>query len=175
MSARFLRLPPTVVFILTFGVSFALLTWILGGAGPLPAVNRFIQQVTQAQADAAAGLLRMIGEDLTVTGSVLGGETFACDVREGCNGMSALTLLLAGLLSFPATIRQRLAGLVILTPVVAIVNIIRIAGLYWTGAHLRDRFVDMHVYVGQVVVILVTAGAWLGWLSWTSRKRAARS
>lgn len=175
MSARFLRRHPTVAFLLTFVVSYALLTWVLGGSGPLPVVNRFIQLLTQVQADAAAGLLRMIGEDLTVTGSVLGSESFACDVQEGCNGMSALTLLLAGLLSFPATIRQRLAGLVILTPAVAIVNIIRIAGLYWTGAHLRDRFVDMHVYVGQVVVILVTVGAWLGWLSWTSRKHAARS
>jgi exosortase/archaeosortase family protein len=175
MKIRFHRRHPMPTFVLTFVVVYVLLAWVLGGAGPIPAVNTFIRRLTEVQAHLASGVLRLFAQKVSMMGTVIVGPVFSCDVAQGCNGMSALMLLAAGLLSFPAPIRHRLLGLLCLAPAVLLVNVARIAALYWTGAHWREHFTDAHVYVGQVVVIVVTAGLWFGWLSWTSRRPAASS
>jgi len=90
--------------------------------------------------------------------------------------MSAVVLMIAGLLGFPRVPwRSRFLGLIILIPVIFLLNIARIAGLYWTGAHIPRWFGPSHVYVWQTVVITVTAVLLLIWLSWNSRDHAVSS
>ena len=165
----------TVKFILLFVGLFVGLVYLLDGTGPVQPINQAIHQFTLVQTQVAGGLLNLVGQSVTAAGNLLIGPTFSCEVETGCNGMSAVVLLLAGLLSFPAPWRHRLAGLAVLLPAVILVNILRIAGLYWVGEHASQWFGPAHVYVGQVLVITVTAGLWWGWLSWSARRRAASS
>jgi exosortase/archaeosortase family protein len=164
-----------LLFLGLFGLSYAILYWLLNGSGPLPFVNQGIDELTRAQASIAGHLLRALGEQVTSSGTALIGQSFSCDVNEGCNGMSAVVLLLAGLLSFPATFRNRLLGGLVLIPTVFVVNVVRIAGLYLVGSHAPAWFVVSHVYVGQVLVILVSASLWWSWLSWSFRGRRPSS
>jgi len=162
-------------FAVLFGVAFGVFMWLLDGHGPVDAVNRVIHGWTEIQTLAAAKLVGLLGGSATAQGTYLGGPGFSCEVDVGCNGMSAAALLLAGLVSFPAGWRARIAGAGLLLPAVFAVNVVRLAGLYWTGVHWPELFAPMHVYVGQAVVILVSAGLWLAWLSWNSPSRAASS
>jgi len=159
-----------LTYILIVVVSYPVLNWVLGGSGPIPWVNGAIDALTRSQALVSAGMLRVLGEPVRVRGTLLAGSGFVCNVAQGCNGMSAVTLLLAGLMGYPTAWRRRLLGLAALVPAILVVNMVRIAGLYWSGVHHRERFVDMHVYVGQVFVIVLTVGLWLAWLSWVSRR-----
>ena len=172
---RGLRHSP-VLFVASFGLLYGMFFWILTGSGPLRVVNQCIHFLTVGQTDFAAKLLNWTGENTKNLGTVLMGSHFSCDVNDGCNGMSAVTLLLAGLLSFPASSRHRALGALILIPVVFAVNTIRIGGLYLAGAHRPELFNILHVYVGQVIVIMVTATLWGSWLIWsTSGKRQSSS
>lgn len=162
-------------FILLFAILYAILFWLLIGSGPVRFLNTAIHGLTRGQTVLAGEILQLLGEPVTATGTALGGGGFACDVAEGCNGMSALTLLLAGLLAFPAPWRARGLGAFVLIPAVLLVNLIRIVGLYEVGAHCPSHFALSHVYGGQVFVILATAGGWWGWLTWVSRSHAQSS
>ncbi len=162
-------------FILLFGGAFGLLVWLLDGAGPVAWFNRGIHQFTLFQASTAASMLRVLGESVTAHGAVIGGAAFSCEVDTGCNGMTAVALLAAGLLSFPTSWRARALGLLVLLPAVVAVNLVRIALLYWVGAHFPAHFGTVHVYVGQVLVITATAGLWWIWLTWSSQRPVASS
>ena len=159
-----------VRFLILFGALFGLLLWILDGTGPVAGLNAAINRITLLQARAAAGLLRWVGQEVSASGASLDGPGFACTVDTGCNGMSAVVLMAAGLLSFPVPFRFRALG-VLLLPLILLINVIRIAGLYWTGVHAPDWFGSAHVYGGQVLVILLTMFLWLGWLTWASSTR----
>jgi exosortase/archaeosortase family protein len=163
-----------VRFVLVFAVLFGALLWLFDGDGPVPAFNSGIGALTDVQTRGAGFLVSLTGEPVTSEDTVLRGPGFACQVDTGCNGMSAVVLLLAGILSFPgAVLRARLLGILVLVPAVLLLNIVRIAALYWTGAHYPQWFGTSHVYVWQTVVIVVTAFLWLAWLSWKSRPAAA--
>jgi exosortase/archaeosortase family protein len=166
---------PIIRFVAFFGIGYLLLHWLASGSGPLPAVNTAIQELTVVQTMAAEQLLRLVGEPVRRDGDLLMGAAFSCEVGEGCNGMSALNLVLAGILSFPALPRRKLAGLLLLVPAVFAINIFRIAGLYWTGVHHPSFFNMAHVYVGQVLVIIVTVVLWWFWIAWNSRPLVASS
>jgi len=164
---------PGVRFLLGFGFSFGILYWLLRGNGPASALNDAVGALTLVQTRVAGVLLGILGEPVKQQANTLFGGEFTCAVDTGCNGMTAVTLLAAGFVAFPVPWRSRLAGFVVLLPAVLAVNVVRIAGLYWTGVHHAAWFGPAHVYVGQVLVILATTALWLAWLSWTSRPRAA--
>jgi exosortase/archaeosortase family protein len=161
-------------FVILFGLVFGIALWLLDGDGPVTALNTGIGALTTAQARGAGLLLSATGETVEADGPVLRGPRFSCDVDTGCNGMSAVILLVAGIVCFPATaFRTRLAGILVLVPVVLVLNVVRIAALYWTGAHRPQWLEISHVYFWQTVMIAATAFLWLSWLSWKSRPSVA--
>lgn len=152
---------------LRFGVlflgGFAVLSWLTRDPPPLPVIAGLIRHLTEGQTIAAAGALRLVGQDVGSHGTLLSGARFSCEVGSGCSGLQALILAWAAILAFPVAPRARLAGFFALTPAILLVNIGRIVGLWLAGAHRPDLFDLGHVYVGQVVIILITAGLWWTW------------
>lgn len=167
---------PILRFVVIFAVIFGALLWLFDGTGPVLLFNEFVGRLTMLQARTAGMLLTVFGEPVSIHGASLTGPGFSCVVDTGCNAMSAVVLVTAGLLGFPGvTWRSRFLGMAVLLPVILLLNIARIAGLYWTGAYLPQWFGPAHVYVWQTVVIAVTVLLWLVWLSWNSRSRGVSS
>jgi exosortase/archaeosortase family protein len=166
---------PGVRFGVVVLVLFALFFWLLEGSGPVDALNRAVGGLTLAQTEAAAFGLRLLGQSVERQGALLFSPAFTCEVGEGCNGMVAVTLALAGLLAYPASWRRRLAGVALLLPAILLVNIVRIGGLWFVGRHRPELFDAAHVYVGQVFVIVLTAAFWWLWLTWRPETRTASS
>lgn len=173
-AVRFLR-DPGVRFALLFLSLFAILFWLLEGSGPVAALNRGIAALTLAQTDAAAQALRIAGQDVVRQGALLFSPAFTCEVGEGCNGMVAVTLALAGVLAYPTSWRRRLLGLAGMLPAILLVNTVRIGGLWFVGRHRPELFDTAHVYVGQVFVIVLTAAFWWLWLTWRPETPTASS
>lgn len=160
-------------FVGQFAVLFALFIWLFDGDGPLQAINVGVGWVTQVQARLAGALLAVLGDAVTTASATLSGPSFACEVDTGCNGMTAVVLLAAGIMSFPSTWKRRLVGLAVLVPCILAVNTIRVAALFWTGVHAPRLFAFTHVYVWQVLVVTMAGVLWVIWLSWTTRWRSA--
>jgi exosortase/archaeosortase family protein len=83
----------------------------------------------------------------------------------GCDGVEAASLYLAGVLAFPTTWKARLIGLAVGVPLIQVINLGRLVGLYYAGIYMPSAAETMHVYVAQTVVILFSTAILVFWLA----------
>ena len=154
------RLRPEVRFLATFllvlGASFAFLAW-------KPVNDKVIEPFTGQIAKASGVALRAIGQDVTRTGTMLRSPRFAVNIRNGCNGVEAMVILLAAIVAFPAPWKARLLGLAAGAAAIQVVNLVRVVALFLTGAYLPRFFDTSHTVVWQTLVILSAVLIWILW------------
>jgi exosortase H (IPTLxxWG-CTERM-specific) len=111
----------------------------------------------------SAAVLRGLGEPTQASGTLLASPAFAVDVKNGCNGVEAMLLLVAAMLAFPASARQRLVGLAAGVAAVQIANLARVVSLFWLGVHHRAVFELFHAAVWQTALILLSVVLFVLW------------
>jgi exosortase H (IPTLxxWG-CTERM-specific) len=121
---------------------------------------------TAALARVSGAALNLIGEKVTVAGTVIAGSRFAVDIRGGCNGLEAVVFVCAAMLAFHAPIRKRIIGALAAAVILEALNVIRIASLYLLGVYHRNVFEMFHLAVWQT---LMFGAAVFLFLIWTSR------
>ncbi len=136
--------------------------------------DRVVVPFTARIVTASTAVLNVLGERATATGTRIHAPGFAVDVKNGCNGVEAMLILVAAVLAFPAAWRQRLLGLAAGVAVIQVLNLVRVVSLFWLGVHRRDVFETFHTAVWQTVLILVAVGIFLLW-SRRVGSRAARA
>ncbi len=140
---------------------------ILAGGFTLISLNwvndHLIEPFTGLVAHASAVALNLLGQQVTMQGTVLHGARFAVNIRNGCNGVEALIIFLAAILAFPATWRSRLIGLALGTLAIQIINLVRVVALFLTGAYLPRWFESSHTVIWQTIVILCAVLLWIFW------------
>jgi len=130
-----------------------------------PVNDRVIVPFTQRITEVSAGLLRALGQQADVDGTLIRTERFTVDVKNGCNGIEAIILLVAAIGAFPAPPLMRVGGIVAGAVLLQLINVIRIASLVWLGAHHPSVFQMFHVAIWQTLIILVSLVLFLIW-SW---------
>ncbi|HEV8237835.1 MAG TPA: exosortase H [Thermoanaerobaculia bacterium] len=154
------RLRPEVRFLITFLVvlaaSFAFLAWT-------PVNDYVVEPFTGQIAKASAVALRGLGQDVTRIGTVLRSPRFAVNIKNGCNGVEAMVILLAAIVAFPAPWKARLLGLAAGAGAIQVVNLVRVVALFLTGAYLPRLFDTSHTVVWQTLVILSAVLIWILW------------
>lgn len=90
---------------------------------------------------------------------------FKLKIARGCEGVEGVIILMAAILAFPAGIKPKLLGIIGGTFVLYILNLFRIAGLYYTLRYKPVLFDMMHVYVGQTLIILIAFLFFVAWLN----------
>jgi exosortase H (IPTLxxWG-CTERM-specific) len=97
---------------------------------------------------------------------------FAVSIEAGCNGVEAGIVLIAAMLAFPASVRQKLVGISIGMLTVQALNLIRIISLFYLGQWNQTAFEWAHLYLWQALIMLDVLLVFLVWLRWvTSRGR----
>jgi exosortase H (IPTLxxWG-CTERM-specific) len=129
-----------------------------------PVDDHVVGPYTTFVAREAAVVLRLLGEDVRVDGQVLSSPRFAVTIYNGCNGLEAILVFVAGVAAFPAPWRARLLGVGLGVVAVQVLNIVRVVSLYWVGVWRPDWFTTAHVLVWQTVVILFAVLLWLFWV-----------
>jgi exosortase H (IPTLxxWG-CTERM-specific) len=143
-------------FLLVLAGSFTLLA--------LQPVNDHVVEPFTGLVAVASGVgLDLIGQDITRQGTVLRSPRFAVNIKNGCNGIEAMVILLAAIVAFPAPWRARLGGLAIGIVGIQLVNLIRVMALFLTGAYLPRFFDSSHTVVWQTIVIASAVALWLLW------------
>ena len=128
-----------------------------------PVNDHVIVPFTEVVASASALVLRGVESGVVAVGTVIRSPRFALDVQNGCNGVEATILLVAAILAFPATLRSRLAGLVIASIAIELLNLVRLSSLFWLGEHYRPVFDFVHVAVWQSLVIVAAVAIFILW------------
>lgn len=148
-----------VTFFCTLVGGYALIAWN-------PVNDTVIVPFTKGVAAVSGVLLRLIGEDVTVSGTVVASPRFAVNINNGCNGVEATLILLAAVVALPAPLRARISGLILGALLVQVLNQVRVVTLYLLGVYRPLLFDVFHTAVWQIVII---GAAVLFFLVWSSR------
>ena len=82
-------------------------------------------------------------------------------VVSGCNGLEAIFLIVAGILAYPATWRQRWIGLARYVPALFALNLVRVVFLVHI-AHRHPTLMDVsHFQVAQGILIVFVLFFWI--------------
>jgi exosortase H (IPTLxxWG-CTERM-specific) len=127
--------------------------------------DRVVVPFTEVVTRGATGLLSIFESGVGAAGTVMRSSRFALDVRNGCNGVEAVILLVAAIIAFPATLRSRLIGVAAASVAIELLNLVRLSSLFWLGEHYRTIFDFFHVAVWQALVILAAISIFILW-SW---------
>ncbi|MFZ2490865.1 MAG: exosortase H [Thermoanaerobaculia bacterium] len=123
---------------------------------------------TRAITAVSTAALQVIGQDVSRDGTIIRGNGFAVDIKNGCNGIEALVFLCAAMFAFAAPLRSRLVGIVVGALAVEALNVVRIASLFLLGRYRPDLFETFHLAVWQSVIF---GAAVLIFAFWTTRVR----
>lgn len=91
------------------------------------------------------------------------GPNVSMMIKRGCEGSEGMVLVLAAVLAFPAGIRKKLTAVLIGIIIVYVANLSRIVALFYSLRYIPDLFQIMHVYAGQVYIIVVSLMYFLVW------------
>ena len=121
-----------------------------------------------ATASLTGSCLNLFGRDAMVNGTVISLNGFQVRIITECTALYCIVLFSAFLLAISASFRARLTGLVIGAAFLGSANILRIVTVTAVGARNPRLFAVLHVYLGQVMMVVLVCAACLAWLRWTT-------
>lgn len=140
---------------------------LLGGGFTLISLNwvndHAVEPFTAGVARVSGATLGLLGQGVTMQGTVIRSPRFAVNIKNGCNGIEAMLIFLAAVLAFPASWKSRLAGLALGILAIQLVNLIRVVALFLTGVYFPRIFDTSHTVIWQTVVILFGVLLWIFW------------
>jgi len=126
-----------------------------------------IEPISNLYAFMASKMLNVLGYGTTAIRDTLGNNDFSISIKNGCDGVEGLAILLCAIAIYPATFSQKGKGIFFGFVFLVLLNLIRIISLYLIGTHLPSMFDVMHESVWQVLFILLTLLALFKWVGWT--------
>ena len=151
------------LFVILMGVYFAITMISAVDKDILPKYMRFY-------ASASAAVMNVFGEGASATGTSVVSARYSVNIKQGCDALTPSALFIAAVLAFPGSFRSKIPGLIAGTLVLAIINLVRIISLFYTGIHFPRWFETMHVDVWQPGFILLSLTLWVLWALWATRR-----
>ena len=145
-----------ILCVAILGASFTLISWN-------PVTDRVIEPFTAAIARAGGATLNLLGQQTTMSGTIIRSGRFAVNIRNGCTGVEAMLIYFAAVLACPAPWKSRLLGVGLGFLAIQLVNLIRVVALFLTGVYLPKLFDSSHTVIWQTVVILSGVLLWILW------------
>ena len=103
-----------------------------------------------------------------LSGSVEGQASVVIDgflmrVILACTAVSYILIYVAAIVAYPASARSKLQGVAIGVVLVTFLNLARITGLGWLGAHYPAHFDFVHKFVWETAFLFVVVAVWVLW------------
>ena len=156
--------------------TFVLLMALFYGLTFVPLLSkRVLPYYMQLNARASVVILNILGEGASANGTAVISPRYSVDIRHGCDAIEPSALFIAAVLAFPGRWLSKLPGLLAGTVVLAIINLVRIVSLFYTGIYKPRWFEAMHVDVWQPVFILLALTLWVFWALWATRGGVSRA
>ncbi|MGD8386073.1 MAG: exosortase H [Desulfobacteraceae bacterium] len=131
--------------------------------------DRFFEPINGYTAAMTAFLLALSGFQPVLNGVFLSLDGFSAKIITECSAVMVLILFCAFVLAYPAAPRQKAMGLFFGVPLLLSANFIRLVIVYLTGRHFPALFEYVHIYLGQMFMIVMVFAACLLWLRYTAR------
>lgn len=150
-------------------VFFACLLAFSGVAATTGIQNR-LGFIERGIASGAARLARLVGSNAEVVqGNLIVTRDTSLQVNHECTGLFVFVVLLSFMVAYPASWRQKIAGMIIGVAVLSAVNVARIATLVRLVEFYPNLFDYFHEYVWQGLFLMLTT---LYAMAWVERSHA---
>ena len=126
----------------------------------------FVAPWTAGVASVTASILGAFDPMVIATGDVIRSAHtgFAVQILAGCNGVEAMIVLVAAIVAFPAPWKYRVAGAVAGIAAIQVLNLVRVASLFYLGQWRHSAFEWAHLYLWQPLIMLDALVVFLVWL-----------
>ena len=131
----------------------------------------WIQVVNNATAENLGVLLRLFGMAPTVNGIFVRAGGFGIRVITECSAIFVAILFISFVFAYPTTFKYKSTGLLLGIPALYCFNLLRLVFVFVSGVMGPTFFQYAHVYLGQIVMIVVVLTASLIWLQHTTAAR----
>ncbi|MBA4373028.1 MAG: exosortase H [Thermodesulfovibrio sp.] len=152
-------------FAITYLILMSIFFFLIGFT-PFQKVVDINGLYTRGVVATTAGLLVGMGLPCTHEGSIIQLPSIALDVKFGCNGLEAVMIYAVAVLAFPASWKKKVLGITAGFFVLQVLNILRIAGLGYSGVHFPSMFEYIHIYIAQGMMIAVALGVFFIYLNY---------
>jgi exosortase family protein XrtM len=155
-----------------FGLKFASLMVLLYALLSTDYFDNILYSYLEANAWLANLILDGLGQHSHVSEVTITSPQFAMAIRRGCDAVEPTWLFCAAVVSFPATVKHKLLGILTGIVVLQVLNLIRIITLYWIGIHLHGFFNSAHLEIWPTIFIIVAIMLFVTWRGWSSEQAA---
>ena len=126
--------------------------------------------IINGEAKVGSILLNILGQGTQTTADLIHNEHYSISVKNGCDGLEPLAILLSGILVFPVQFRLKLRGILWGFLALMILNFLRITGLYLAGRYLPEWVFDvLHEQGGFVIFTALSIFIWMVWANWAMK------
>ena len=134
-----------------------------------PVQEAVIQPFTGLLATLSTAVILPFDDTVIAQGRVLRDATtgFAVSIEAGCNGVEAAIVLIAGIVAFPASAKNKVVAIFAGFLFVQALNIVRIISLFYLGQWNYTVFEWFHLYLWPVLImldVLIVFAVYLQWL-----------
>jgi exosortase H (IPTLxxWG-CTERM-specific) len=160
-----------------FLVAFLVLLGALFGAQLTPwGQEYFVVPWTNGLAHFCAQLVGSFDANAEAAGKVLRSNTtgFAVSIEAGCNGVEATIVLLAAILAFPSSWKQKAWGLLAGFIAIQGLNVVRIISLFYIGQWNRTVFDWAHLHIWPALIIFDALIVFIVWVRYVSKSDVHR-
>ncbi len=156
---------------------FLLVLLVLFGLEMFEPVHvRIVEPFTGFIATLSAWIITPFDDSVIAYGKVLrdGVNGFAVSIESGCNGVEATIVLIAAVMAFPATWRQRMVVTILGFLAIQVANLLRIISLFYLGQWNIEVFNWIHLYLWPVLIMLDVLIVFIVYLRYISAPLAAQ-
>jgi exosortase H (IPTLxxWG-CTERM-specific) len=121
-----------------------------------PVYVRVVEPFTSFIATLSAWIVLPFDDSVTAYGRVMSDSVsgFSISIESGCNGVEATIVLVAAVVAFRASWRQKLLAIVLGFIAIQVANLARIISLFYLGQWNIDVFTWIHLYLWPVLIML---------------------
>ncbi|HEX6242960.1 MAG TPA: hypothetical protein VFZ61_18735, partial [Polyangiales bacterium] len=94
------------------------------------------------------------------------GGAFPLQIVKACSALDAQALFAAAALAFPTRWPRKLLGLCLGVALLTLLNLLRIACLYWVGLRAPDSFDAAHEEWLPAALVFAACVSFAGWARW---------
>ena len=161
-------------FILTYLVLMGAFFFLIGFK-PIQNIIDLNGLYTKGVVVLTATILEIIHIPFSYQDSLIKLPSITLDVKFGCNGLEAVIIYSVAVIAFPAPWKYKLIGMMGGFLSIQIINILRIAFLAYSAVHLKNLFEYVHIYIAQGIMIAVSLGIFLIYLSYGKNPKKAKA
>ncbi len=140
-----------------------------------PVHENVVEPFTGFLATVSVWIITLFDDSVIAYGRIIrdGASGFAVSIESGCNGVEATIVLIAAVIAFPATWRQRLLAIGLGFLAVQVANLARIISLFYLGQWNFDVFTWIHLYLWPVLIMLDVLIVFIVYLRYISTQPAS--